>query len=318
VLLTTPVTVVIPAHNEAATLAARLAEMMDAFAIYRSSGYDFRYLVVDDGSVDETYDVGAAFASAHKNVEIIRHKRSRGLGAALRTAFATVKDGYAMVLDADLTYPPATGMQLLEALERNGGDIACASPYMHGGSVKNTPWIRRVLSREANRLLSLAVEGRIATLTSMVRVYRACILPMLEFRSDGVEAIPEMLLSALRRGLTIVEVPTTMQWSPLRRAKRERIRPKVALERIAATVRLALVYRPALLLAIPAVIPIFFPLVIAIGVLVHARPATLAAATGAALVVQYASLVIFAGQLTAFFRRTTTHTTHPTTRMITL
>jgi dolichol-phosphate mannosyltransferase len=314
----TRVTVVVPAYNEATTLAARLAEMMDAFAIYRSSGYDFRYLIVDDGSVDESYDVALAFATAHKNIEVIRHKHNRGVGAALRTAFAQITEGYAMVLDAGLSYPPATGMQLLEALERNGGHIACASPYMHGGSVKNVPLVRRVLSREANRLLSLAVSGRIATLTSIVRVYRAEILPLLEFRSDGRESLAEMVLSGLRRGLTIVEVPATLQWTAQRRADNARMGSRQILKDIAATLRIAFAYCPSLWFALPGIAPGILPLVIAIAVLVHLAPRMLATVTASALFIQYASLAVFASQLGVFLKRTAIRTTHPTTRMITL
>lgn len=314
----TPVTVIVPAHNEGSTLAARLAEITDAFAIYRSSGYDFRYVIVDDGSVDETYDAASAFAETRKNVEVYQHERNRGLGGALRTAFAHVTEGYAMVLDADLSYPPATGMQLLEALERNGGDIACASPYMQGGSVKNVPILRRWLSREANRLLSLAVNGRIATLTSMVRVYRAEVLPLLEFTSDGMEAVAEMLLSGLRRGLTIVEVPATLEWSAQRRADTGRLRPKRLIKQIGATIRLAFAHRPALWLAVPGLFPGLLPIVVTIAVIAHVNAATLAAVTAGTVFVQYASLAIFAGQLGAFLRRSAIRTTHPTTRMITL
>lgn len=292
--------------------------MTEAFAIYRSAGYDFHYLIVDDGSIDETYEIAVAFAAARKNVEVIRHDRNRGIGAALRTAFARVSNGYAMVLDVDLSYPPATAMQLLEALERTGGDIACASPYIAGGSVRNVPVMRRVLCREANRLLSLAVSGRIATLTSMVRVYRAEILPLLDVHSDGTEANAEMLLGAFRCGMTIVEVPATLQWSAQHRADSGPIRFKRTVKRTAATVHLALAYRPSLLLAIPGIVPIFLPLVVAVAVLMHARPETLAAAVGAAIVIQYASLAIFAGQLSDFLRRTTVRTTRPTMRMITL
>lgn len=314
----TPVTVIVPAHNEGASLAARLAEMTEAFAIYRSSGYDFRYLIVDDGSADETYDVATAFAGTRKNVEVLQHDRNRGLGAALRTAFAQVNEGYAMVLDADLSYPPATGMQLLEALERADGDIACASPYMRGGSVKNVPIVRRWLSREANRLLSLAVNGRMATLTSMVRVYRAEVLPQLDFRSDGMEAIAEMLLCGLRRGFKIVEVPATLEWSAQRRADTGRVRPKRLIKQMSATIRLAFGFRPALWLAVPGIFPGLLPLVVSILVIAHVNATTLAAVTAGTVFIQYASLAIFAGQLGAFLRRSAIRTTHPTTRMITL
>ena len=177
------VTVVIPAYNEGPGLADALMAVATYFASHGGT-YEFSYLIVDDGSNDNTYAVAEAFARRWRRVRVLRHQVNRGLGAALRTAFDNVCTEIAVVLDADLSYSPATAMKLIEALAIERADIALASPYALGGSVLNVPGLRRVFSREANRFLSLATNGRYATLTCMVRAYRVAALRRLDFRGD--------------------------------------------------------------------------------------------------------------------------------------
>ncbi len=299
----TSVAVVIPAYNEGGGFAAALTSIADYLAIYRGCGYEFRYLIVDDGSADETLEAARAFARWRDDVRILRHERNRGLGAALRTAFSKVDAELAVVLDADLSYAPATAMELLEALERENADIASASPYMRGGSVVNVPPIRRVLSREANRVLSLATGGRYATLTCMVRAYRTSALPQLEFRSDGMESSAELMLAALRKNMRVIEIPATLRWSDERRRARRCMRPARIASRISATLALAFRHRPSLWFAVPGLFPGLLPLVVAVLLLLRVTPTALAIGTTATIVIQYSSLALFTGQIAAFFGR---------------
>ncbi len=296
------VTVIVPAYNEGPELANALTAMATYFASHGGT-YEFSYLIVDDGSDDHTYAVAEAFARRQRRVRVLRHEENRGLGAALRTAFDNVCTDLAVVLDADLSYSPATAMQLIEALAIERADIALASPYAPGGSVLNVPVMRRLLSREGNRFLSLATNGRYATLTCMVRAYRVAALRRLEFRSDRMVAIAEMLLCALRQNMNVVEVPATLEWSEARRNGGRRINVARISSQIGATVLLGCRYRPALWLALPGLFPGLLPLVVALLLAFRVSRATLAIGTTATIVVQYTSLALFTGQITAFIRQ---------------
>jgi dolichol-phosphate mannosyltransferase len=300
----TTITVVIPAYNEGAAFGSGLVSIADYFAIYRGAGYDFRYLIVDDGSRDETAAAASAFARFRSNVRVLTHPVNRGLGAALRTAFDAVESEFVLVLDADLSYTPALGMELIEALERQDADLTVASAYMRGGSVVNVPWTRRVLSREANRLLSLAASGRYATFTCMVRAYRTSALRRLTFTSDGMDANAEIMLCALRNKLRVVEIPATLRWSEERRTGGGRLRVSRLASQTWSTMRLAFAHRPALWLAVPGLFPGLLPIVVAILLILRVSPTVLAEGTVITVVIQYTSLAIFAGQLSAFFART--------------
>jgi glycosyltransferase involved in cell wall biosynthesis len=299
----TVVNVIVPAYNEGADLAASLTELAEEYSRYAAAGYTFRYVIVDDGSADETGAVADIFAQTHQNVTVVRHERNRGLGAAMRTAFAAVDEGYALVIDADLSYSPSVGMQLIEELERSDAEVAVASPYLRGGTVRNVPLVRRIMSREANRILSMATAGRYATLTSVVRAYRVDVIRTLDFVRDGTEAVAEILLLAIRRGMRIVEVPALLQWSEARRAQPSRLQPLRALRQALVTFAMAFEHRPSLWLAVPGLIPGLLPLVVAIFIIAHASAETIMIATLATLVVQYLSLAIFAGQLGGFVKR---------------
>ncbi len=299
----TGVTVIVPAYNEGLAFAGALSALADYLAMHRGGGYDFRYIIVDDGSDDDTNAVASTFARWRPNVRVLHHDRNRGLGAALRTAFAAIDTELAVCLDADMTYAPAVAMELIEALESQPADIAMASPYTPGGSVVNVPFARRVLSREANRLLSLATGGRFATLTCMVRAYRTQAVRELRFRSDDKPAVAEMLLDGLRKQMRVVEVPATLQWTEERRSSRGGFNPAKIAAQIGSTLGLAFRHRPALWLAVPGLFPGLLPIVVALLLIFRVSAATLAIGTTATIVIQYTSLALFTGQITTFLGR---------------
>lgn len=295
------VDVVIPAYNEGQILGANLVSLADYLSLY-AANYSFRYVIVDDGSSDETHSIASTFSRYRPNVTVVKHDRNQGLGAALRTAFGALEGDYTLVYDADFSYSSATGIALLEKLEYEDLDLVTASVYMRGGAIVNVPFMRRFLSREANRLLSLAARGRYNTLTCMVRAYRTAFLKQLSFGAAGMDVSAEIMLAAIRNHGRIAEVPARLEWSE-ERSSRGMPRLSNLVKQTYCTLRLAFCHRPALWLAVPGLIPGLLPLVVAIMLLLHVRPATLAIGTAVTIAIQYTSLAIFAGQLGTFFAR---------------
>ena len=203
-------TIVVPAFNEAAILERNLKEL---FAyLERTSSYSFEVVLVNDGSTDKTASLAQAFAATQPGLRVFHHFANRGLGAALRTGFAHARGGIIVVLDLDLSYAPGHIAALVRGLTESGAAIAVASPYVRGGSVRNVPWLRRWMSAWANRFLSIATGGAVATLTGMVRAYDARALRGLRVNTDGMEVNHELIFAALRQGLRIVEIPAQLHW----------------------------------------------------------------------------------------------------------
>lgn len=103
------VSVVIPAHNAAATIADTLA------SVQAQSHADLEVVVVDDGSNDATAAIVSAHAGADPRVRLIR-QRQGGVAAARNTGIAAARGDAIAFLDADDLWRPETVAALLSAL----------------------------------------------------------------------------------------------------------------------------------------------------------------------------------------------------------
>jgi glycosyltransferase involved in cell wall biosynthesis len=100
--------VVVPCYN----VASHIAEVLSAIPEYVD-----RVVAVDDGSRDETVKV--VEATSDKRVELIRHDKNRGVGAAMRTGLARGAEAGADLLvkvDGDGQMDLADLTKLLDAL----------------------------------------------------------------------------------------------------------------------------------------------------------------------------------------------------------
>ena len=88
-------TIVVPAYNEAGTIEMVIERL-------RQLPYSLQIIVVDDCSQDGT----AAIVEGLDGVELVRHERNQGKGAALRSGFAHARGRIVVIQDADLEYDP--------------------------------------------------------------------------------------------------------------------------------------------------------------------------------------------------------------------
>ena len=300
--------VVVPIYNEAEHLDAHITSIDEYLAAFCGGQRPYEILAVDDGSDDGTHDVLLRARQTCSSLVIVTHPVNRGLDAALATGFAAASGETIVAFDADLTYAPSTIGALVDALESNRAAVAIASAYARGGRSIGVPWLRSFLSRNANRYLSLAVRGRIATLTCMVRAYRADVLRSLYPPGTRHEGTFGLLFAALKNGANVVEVPAILDWSAQPAGRAQRMRPMRIARHIVRVFQAGIKARPFLLVAIPGLIPGLLPAVVGVALLARTSPRALALVTAITLVVQYGSLLILTAQLGdfAFKRRSTT------------
>lgn len=143
------IAVVIPAYNEARTIAATMQELRD-------SGYS-RLIVIDDGSQDDTARIAATYAT------VLRHVVNRGMGAALATGTTyalRVGAQYVVHFDADGQHDPADIKTLITPLVSNTADIVLGSRYLNNSYV---PWSKRYLIHAPARIVERMMTGVVLT-----------------------------------------------------------------------------------------------------------------------------------------------------------
>jgi glycosyltransferase involved in cell wall biosynthesis len=101
--------VVIPAHNEAAGIANALDTIKATLA---TCGMEWEIIVVDDGSRDKTFTRLTELAQADARIKSIRLSRNFGKEAALLAGLRSAQGHAVVTIDSDLQHPP----QLIPAM----------------------------------------------------------------------------------------------------------------------------------------------------------------------------------------------------------
>jgi dolichol-phosphate mannosyltransferase len=97
------ISVVIPAFNESEGL-RMLFERLNACAA--TWGEDYEFLLVDDGSVDDTLPIAEELAKADPHVKVISLSRNFGHQAAVTAGLEHARGDLVAIIDADLQDPP--------------------------------------------------------------------------------------------------------------------------------------------------------------------------------------------------------------------
>ena len=149
--------IVIPAFNEAESLAQLLPELREALP-------EAELLVIDDGSTDHTPEV-----CARLEVKCVRHAYNMGNGAAVKHGARQAKSDILIFMDADGQHRPEHVLQLLDLFRQGNYDMVIgARPWSSQAGL-----LRGLGNRVFNWLASWMTGHRIADLTSGLRIVNA-------------------------------------------------------------------------------------------------------------------------------------------------
>ena len=189
------VAAVIPAYNEAASIASVVAGIGSVVE---------RVIVVDDGSHDTTAEQARAAGA-----EVIVHDRNGGKGRAVRSGLARASRGpftHVLLLDGDGQHLAAEAVRLVAAAADSGADAVLGERqfFRH-----NMPASRYYANRMGSRVLSWFVGLRLQDTQCGFRIFRLDALRAIRLTASGYEIETEMLVKLRRRGGTITSVPIT-------------------------------------------------------------------------------------------------------------
>jgi dolichol-phosphate mannosyltransferase len=136
---------VVPTYNER----DRLGELVRAiFTSCDAAGIVLELVVVDDNSPDGTGALADELA-ATRRMRVIHRSGKLGLGTAVVAGFGVASADVVGVMDADFSHPPALVPTMFAAFVATKADVLVASRYVPGGSTRNWPVSRRMMSRFA-------------------------------------------------------------------------------------------------------------------------------------------------------------------------
>lgn len=222
------VSVVIPAFDEGPHIASQVRAVRD---VMQRTNWVFEILVVDDGSTDTTGE-NAASAGA----KVLRHRRNRGYGAALRSGIAAARHPWILIIDADGTYPTESIPLLLEAAD--GNDMVVGARI---GAHAMIPPIRRPAKWFLRKLASYLAGEKLPDLNSGLRLMKKTLVESyLHLLPSGFSFTTTITLAAACNHYEVVYVPIDYN----KRIGKSKIRPHHTYDFILLILRVIVFFNP--------------------------------------------------------------------------
>jgi glycosyltransferase involved in cell wall biosynthesis len=198
--------IIIPAYNEAGTLAQVLDKVLEAPL---PRGLDRELVVVDDCSTDQTSAVLDEFLRARPQAPLrhFRHATNQGKGAALHTGIHEAKGDYILIQDADFEYDPAEYPKLLAPILDGHADVVYGSRF-NGSEPHRILFFFHSLGNHWLTFVSNALTNmNLTDMETCYKVFRASQLKQLELCEKRFGFEPEVTAKISRvPGIRVFEV----------------------------------------------------------------------------------------------------------------
>lgn len=222
------VSIVIPAFNEGQHIADQLRAVQE---VMQDTGWDFEILVVDDGSSDATGQNAIL-----DGVRVIRHKRNRGYGAALKRGIGAARFDWVLITDADGTYPCDAIPTLLAEADDNEMVVGART-----GAIRKIPFLRRPAKWFLNRLASYLAGQKLPDLNSGLRLMRKDLVEAyLHLLPDGFSFTTTITLASVCDHHDVTFVPIDYH----ARLGQSKIRPRHAYDFLLLILRTIVFFNP--------------------------------------------------------------------------
>lgn len=116
------VDLIVPCYNEEEGLSTFYAETSKV--VDNISGYSFKFIFVNDGSKDNTYQEILKLAKNHDNVKYVSFSRNFGKEAGMYAGLKYSSGDYCVIMDADLQHPPALIPDMIKGIEEGFDCVA--------------------------------------------------------------------------------------------------------------------------------------------------------------------------------------------------
>jgi glycosyltransferase involved in cell wall biosynthesis len=172
-----------------------------------------RYVVVNDGSTDNTDKVLTRLRDQIPNLIHLNHETNRGYGAAEKTLlnYVTSKGAdMAVLLHSDGQYSPEKIPDMIKYLDEDQADVVQGSRMLNGGAIQGgMPLYKFVANKCLTAAENWAFGMKMAEYHSGYMVYSRKALLAIPFNkfSNSFEFDLEMMVMAKIKGLKIAEVP---------------------------------------------------------------------------------------------------------------
>lgn len=200
------VLVIIPAYNEEENI---LDVCHNLDNLNKEKEYDLDYIVINDGSIDDTKNILEKNKINHINLV-----HNLGIGGCVQTGYLyALKNNYdiAIQVDGDNQHDVSYIKDLVMSIINGGCSMCIGSRYISDLSEFKSTKLRQLGIKFLSLVLKITTKVKIYDMTSGFRAVNKDIIAIFahDYPNDYPE--PETLVTVIKRGYQVKEIPVKMR-----------------------------------------------------------------------------------------------------------
>ena len=169
------VTILLPAYNESESI-PELKSCMES-VVSSNSGYEWEFLLVNDGSTDQTLQLMQQLCAADSHYHYLDLSRNYGKEIAIMAGMDYARGDAVIIMDADMQHPTSVIPQMLSYWEQGYDDVYAQR------QTSDESWMKRNTSKAYYKLLQKSTNIPIQRDTGDFRLLdRKCIEALRQMR----------------------------------------------------------------------------------------------------------------------------------------
>jgi glycosyltransferase involved in cell wall biosynthesis len=225
-------TVLVPVYNERHLVESSLRRVL---ALRHGLISQLQIVIVDDCSTDGTWKVLERLASEDGRIQLLRHEKNQGKGAAIRTALQHATGEICIVHDADLEYHPEDIPALLVPFANEGADAVFGSRYLPSMYRRTLMYRHTLMNKSLTVLGNWFSDLNLSDLETGYKAIKTDLLKSIPLRSNDFRFEVEITLKLAKRRARIFEVP--IRYLPRSYEEGKKIRARDGVRALSAMVR---------------------------------------------------------------------------------
>ncbi len=205
-MLKNKLSIIIPCKNEEENIVKTLESI-----ISKISHIDCEFIVINDFSTDNTFDILRNYSKKNKIVKIYNNE-TQGVGNAIKLGINKSNSEFISIMMADLSDDPKDLLNYFKLIKDENLDAVLGSRFTKFSKVINYPKKKLILNRIFNLFVKLIILSDYNDFTNAFKIYKAETLKKLEpFISDNFNIFLEIPLKLVLNKFNYKIIP--INWS---------------------------------------------------------------------------------------------------------